>query len=234
MPFPAAKEGPPFSGLDDALGVDVQNTRQPSDVVRAVIYFANRDATPSWMTRAQESEDGGLWTARNSDGEWEVVDFDTARAVAAHQIEQERAFAVEVLDRAAEGTGPLVKCLLAARRAGLRTRVRMEPSINFKHDGGVRLFWNYTGPTGDSRGWTLFAGALLAEQASGDKTNVGRCRLESCRRFFVIDRRRVGAPQTKYCCEQHRLEAHSLSAADRQRRSRADRKARARKPRRAK
>ena len=234
MTHPAiiAMEGPPFSGLDDALGADVDDTRNPSDVLRAVIQFANSEVTPHWWTRAREAQ-AGLWLVTNDDGETEAVDHDVARAVAEHQIEMERAFAAEVLDRAVEGAGPLVRRLRAARQAGLRIRVRMEPSIQFTSGGGLRLRWNLTGPTGDSRGWALFAGALLAEQANNDKTELGRCRLESCRRFFLVERRGVGAPQTKYCCEEHRLEAHSLGAADRQRRSRAARKDRARQPRRA-
>jgi hypothetical protein len=47
-----------------------------------------------------------------------------------------------------------------------------------------------------------------------------RCQLASCGRFFFKIQHATGAPQRKYCCSEHMLKGHDLSAASRMKKRR--------------
>lgn len=63
---------------------------------------------------------------------------------------------------------------------------------------------------------------LLDETFSGE---LCQCRLESCRRFFLVKKPETGRPQRFYCRREHMLEMHAAESSQRARQSRA-RKAR--------
>ena len=129
-------------------------------------------------------------------------------------IEAERRYAIEALDFAAKGVRPLLKWLQTQPEESLvSTRKR-----HFLKD---RLAFSYLfNAPRDSRVWTRFAAETLATEPHNQRTDIGRCQLPSCRRFFLIDWNEGNRPRTKYCRPGHRVEFHALRAAERQRRSR--------------
>lgn len=224
-----AKEEDPVSGLDTALGAALADTKGTDGLIRAVVAFANGDISPPWWERAHETESGGDYLVSEKGAfESEVVDESQAKAIAEHQIEQERQFAADVLADAATGLPELIRRLRSEQRSGSRTKVRLAPMLVLKPDR-VTVNFVMTGLSNSSGGWVLFAAALLGQGARNGSTDLGRCHLDSCRRFFLIGRGKIGKPQTKYCCDKHRLEQHALDASERQRRSRATKKAKVRK-----
>jgi hypothetical protein len=75
--------------------------------------------------------------------------------------------------------------------------------------------------------------ALFLDNSRPYGRDLHRCKLDSCRRFYLVDRTAAKRPNTSYCCPEHGAEQNRLDSAERQRRSRAARKGRARQPRRA-
>ena len=222
-----ARREDPVSGIDTALGAKVVDAKDTAGVIRAVIAFANGDTTPPWITRARETSEDSDQFVVGSGMDFEIVDAMAAKTVAEHDIEQERRMAIDVLADAAKSVPDLAKRLRTEQRAGRRSNIRLSPLLVLKSDR-ISINFMMVGPASNSTGWVLFAAALLGQNARGDRTDLGRCQLGSCRRFFVVERGKIGKPQTKYCCDDHRLEQHALNAAGRQRRSRAAKKPKAR------
>jgi hypothetical protein len=194
-------------GIDSALGADAYLVRDTKDVVNAVIQFANGDISPPWFDRM--TGPGGMKIVT-----WDDGDSPDPRQVVTLQIEAERRYAIEALDFAAKGVVPLLKWLRKQPEESLlSTRKRL-----FLKD---RLAFSYlVNAPRDNRVWTRFAAETLASEPHGQQTDVGLCRLPTCRRFFLIDWNEGNRPRTKYCRPGHRVEFHELTAAERQRRSR--------------
>jgi hypothetical protein len=199
-----------------------------------VIAFANGDIRPNWSTRAY-AVPGGAFVVLDDKGQSLGAFADwRAEALVNERIDEERVFAAAMLDAAAAGSQRLLVFLQDAADRGLTMNVRMMPAMRFveKHKirgPRARVRWEIVGSTPDSRGWTLFAGALLAQVESND-TDISRCKLATCRRFFVIKRGELGKVRRHYCSPEHRIEQHARESADRQRRSRAARRKQARRP----
>ena len=165
-----------------------------------------------------------------------------ALELAKEMIEKDRAFACGLLDAAVIGKRELVARLRQAHEAGevafddpglhAVTSIRLVEQVEFVGDE-IR-FRPSVEHTHDRDQAILYMALSIARIFMGEQTVIGRCQLESCRRFFIIERGKIGRPQTDYCCEEHRLEQHSLQAAERQRRSRENRRKAAGRPRRAK
>jgi hypothetical protein len=220
--FPREDAGP-TGGVWSALGTQTDHVDSESQVVDAVIAFANGDIRPGWFHRTNEDDDGVFWVYTDGDHDGpkqEPVSEGAARQVAEHVIDTERKFAFRILNAAAEGAQPLVRRLRAAHRLGIRTKILLQPTIKFRSNT-AKILWVITGPTHDSKGWALFAGGVLAGNPHGDQTDIGRCQLKSCGRFFRIDWQAGHRPRTKYCRPEHRHEQEAFSAAERKRRSRA-------------
>lgn len=167
---------------------------------------------------------------RRADMKWEVwndeaddyvpADTEEARVAAEKQIDFEIEFTRHVLAKAAEGVGPLVESL-RRRPFGPKmfSLIRMVPAPTIKADS-IQMAWRLTGPGSAALPWVAFAGSLLGSSPRGRMTDVGRCQLESCGRFFLIDWNEGNRPRTKYCCPEHRLEQNKLGATKRKQESR--------------
>lgn len=164
--------------------------------------------------------------------------------------ESERVYAEEMLAAAAAGRPQLVAWIrnaihsrmhipydafkrLAERRPQHResfewqaqrlTRVRLKPVVSFDPD--FTLSYELVGVGADE--WTRFTAAVIA--ARGAETDIARCRLATCGKFFQVVRDgRRGKPQTRYCCNRHMLEQHKLNATRRSQNARAKLKAKTR------
>lgn len=208
----------------------------PSSLIGWAVSFANRDFYPGWGTRAKSITDDEWVVIDLHAPKLKPVDVATARAAAEEVIAREHRHAVAMLDAAASGRLALIR-FLAELPNDMNESCLFSPQWEVSRDRRqIRLVWlmlrniEHLGYVGRLN----FVAALLASSADDEQTAVGRCHLDSCRRFFVIEKGSTGRPQTRYCCEEHRLQRHALEAAERQRRARASRKAAAlhrRKPR---
>ena len=61
-------------------------------------------------------------------------------------------------------------------------------------------------------------------------TDLCRCRLQTCAKFFLVEPAKVGRPRREYCSNEHREEFFRQQSGERVKRSRERAKARARKP----
>ena len=206
-------------------------------VVDAVIDFANGDVRPPWKTRAYDTRalarSVGLRPPPSNQA-WIVVsdtdivhtDAKTARKIVEEGIRRDREFVVALLDFAVAGRATLARKLGALAKPGSSIGISLTPRIHIEGER-VSLDWQVEGGALGARSYAKVAAAQLAIRASkDDQTAIGRCHLESCRRFFLIPRGEPGKPRTKYCKPEHRLKYHSENAAERQRRSRAARRPR--------
>lgn len=226
--------------VGDALGIDPTMVEDPADLIRAVVAFANAETTPPIETRLPPLFDDEGWFPVGEEGPYLVyvadepqprfVDEAEALRIAYVRIEQDRQFAIDAMNSAADGLQSLISWVRKVQSTGKRSGIALIPVLDLS-DQHFSLKWKFSGPS-SADGWVMFTIALLGSSAVDEQTDVGRCQLESCGRFFVIERGKVGKPQTKYCCDEHRLEQHSALAAERQRRSRARKKELARQPRR--
>jgi hypothetical protein len=66
----------------------------------------------------------------------------------------------------------------------------------------------------------ILGGLLLEDPHRGFRKKLCQCQLESCGKFFFKIQPPKGAPQKKYCCKEHMLEAHDLDAANRMKKRR--------------
>lgn len=204
-----------------ALGAENDVINELQDVITAVVRFANGEAKISYRDRLESGEASLFANSLHGVN----IDGETAESVAKDIFATELRFAADLLDAAAAGRTKLVARLRAETGAGKNSSIAMRPLLRFGPGGRVAVDWQVTGDVDNSQGWVLFACALLAAGAEGEQTAVGRCQLESCGRFFKIARGGNGRPQTRYCCDEHRLERHALEATKRQRRARAVKKA---------
>lgn len=127
-----------------------------------------------------------------------------------------------ILRAASEGGQALEDLLARDPRAETVGDISTTPTLQRDPKGRLRFHWRVTGPP-DATPWLMLAGVMLQRP---DAPEIGLCKLERCSRFFFVRRGANGRPQTKYCCEDHRLEQHALGAGDRQRNARKARKER--------
>ena len=64
---------------------------------------------------------------------------------------------------------------------------------------------------------------LLLDPARGYGSDLCKCQLESCGRYFLVKRRKRGLPRRKYCGDAHMLKAHAAQSTSRVRNSRMER-----------
>jgi hypothetical protein len=219
--LPTIDDPPPRLTGEWSAVTSVEDETQAAElVVTEVIDFANGTITPPWQGRMQplgESEDEGfvVWT----DADAELVDTETARAHAEREIEAERQFAVNLLTSAARGIDDLTSFVVREVRRGVTSSFSMRPTLRVS-GSRVLLRWALQGPL-KMTGRVIFAGALLASRPHGRQTDIGRCQLSSCEKFFKIDWSEGNRPRTRYCNPEHRIAFHQQHAAERKRRSRA-------------
>lgn len=208
--------------LKTALGAKLADVDDLMELVRAVVSFANRDTTPDWMTRAQcHSGRGKSWLWFDETGK--RISEARAKAIAEAALQEEWRFAVDVLDDAASGFKKLIQRVQREIASGKRPEVYMEPVLKWSK-GRLSMRFRLTGPYRDASGWVLFAAAVLADRSNSVITDVGRCKLPSCGRFFVVDRVARGKPRTKFCCKEHAEEHHIAGGTERKSRSRIGRR----------
>lgn len=65
-----------------------------------------------------------------------------------------------------------------------------------------------------------FIVVLFLDDARPYGRDLSRCRLDSCRRFYLIDRSASNRPNTTYCCPEHGAEQNRKDNAERQRQRR--------------
>jgi hypothetical protein len=70
----------------------------------------------------------------------------------------------------------------------------------------------------------IFVSILLLDEERGFGTDLCRCTLQGCEKFFLVYKPPIGRPQSRYCTREHMLEAHARTATKRARKSREDRK----------
>lgn len=215
--------------LETALGAKLTDVDDLMDVVGAVVAFANRDTTPNWMERARlQPGRGKRWLWFNEAGE--RISEANAKSIAEATLQEENQFAIDVLNDAASGFKKLVQRIQCEKMSGKLSGVSMQPVLKW-NKGRLSMRFRLTGPRSDATGWVLFAAAVLADRSNGVTTDVGRCSLPSCGRFFVVDRVARGKPRTKFCCKEHAEEHHFAGGTERKKRSRIAHRKNARKTR---
>jgi len=220
----ATSEDIPF-----ALGGWADQIGTTQDIVNAVIAFANGDVSldPEIVaeTLFATGEYATTFAVRSDQDEWIAISKDEALVKAKHTIEFERKLAIEMLADAAQGTAQLSRCLTEWVNQGRKSNITMRPRLSINKDR-VKLSWVFQGPS-TPRGWIYFAASVIASESPGNDTNIARCQLATCGRFFAVQRKGVGKPATRYCKVEHMREQHRLNSTERTRRARARKKTQA-------
>jgi hypothetical protein len=241
--------------IDYAFGTNFGTRFVIDNCVDAVIDFANGNVQPlprlvdvgklANKTRAgnkfsaeefpawsEEQEENVLFFSARGGG---LVDRATALAEFAAEVRAEREYAIGALKAASDGIGPLVQ-LLKTFHENIETEVdiALYPLLIYDQSGRPKLGWGVSG-SHDRTTWVKFAALVIADRASGKLTDVGRCQLDSCGRFFRIERNGPGKPSRKYCPGTDHMErAHALASTARsQKKRRRDAAGRMKKRRRA-
>lgn len=235
-------------GIGDALGAKDRPVAELTEVVDAVIRFANGEIRPDWKTRAfamakyhraqlqKNLDEFKALKKRGIDADAHIKQVrNELRGEYLVQIEGVRGFTDEKTAKAiheAEIDEEVVfaRKLMTTAASGrepvavlfgsgvLKTPVTLEPKPSIR-GGRAFLQWKLVGPSRDSRPWVEFAALLLA-MTEREITDVGQCQLESCGKFFRIDWHEGNRPRTRYCCQEHRLEQNRLGATKRKQESR--------------
>jgi hypothetical protein len=226
------------------LGAPPDSIRDDSDLVRQVMALANREADLGSLrsyyrsvmrTEALSSTPrpiGGRKRAETDDIKQMVDPKPSASSITNtqpdHFVQRDIQFARDLLACACLGRTELEAFLRGqARSAELTSVVISRTRVIFSANGGATIervpdieplvFY------GCAAVLTHAAIVLLSNDAAC-RTNLGRCRLAECGRFFTIERGKTGRPRTDYCSQDHMLRAHASAAAERQRRSQANRR----------
>jgi hypothetical protein len=232
VPPKATSEDIPF-----ALGGWFDQVGTTQDIVNAVIDFANVVVSPDpeifvsvYFDAVNDDEKN--FALQDEDGEWTSISRSEALLRTKQVIDFERTLAIEMLANAAQGTAQLSRCLTLWVNQGRKSNITMRPRLSFNNDR-VKLSWVFQGPNTPS-GWIYFAASVIASESPGNETNIARCQLSTCGRFFAVQRKGVGKPATRYCRVEHMREQHRLNSTERTRRARAKKKTEATKGRRRK
>lgn len=199
-------------------GLNLANA-QTNHVITSVVAFANGELSPVGHGRDTVPIIGSIGDPDAPDA---VRDFHVAVAQAKRP---EHIFAVQMLEAAEASYTALNNFIIDSIGTGHRSLARLGGKLVVV-DGAPHLQTNEV--RGDPYEWVMHAAVTLASSARGDETDIGRCRLKSCSKFFVIQRGRVGKPAKRYCSENHRLDQHAIEAGERKRNSRLDRRERLR------
>ncbi len=210
-----------IDGVVDFANGDVQPLPRLADVgktanrTRADANFSP-DKYPAWA----EQEENVLFLSSNPHGP-PLVDHATALAEFAARVRIERKYAIETLKTASAGI-PALTQFLKTFREDIDTKVDLAlyPLLTYDESGRPKLGWRVSG-SDDRKKWVNFAALIIADRAIGKLTDVGRCQLDSCGRFFRIERNGPGKPSRKYCPSTDHMErAHALASTVRSQRKR--------------
>ena len=198
-----------------ALGGRAEYICHFSDLFEAILAYANSDISPELSLRGDGPVD-----------ELPLEEYELQHG----EIEQERQFAQKVLKAAAQSRASLIQLIDKQIAQRQRTEVTAEPML-VRRGRNLELGLRFRGPKyADS--WILFFAAWLVDQVKTNDLGIGRCKLDSCGRFFRVTKKERGRPRRDYCLEEHMKLAHSLGSTRRSRNARDRRKAEAAKPRR--
>lgn len=229
-----SRESPAISDpnhIDYLLGTNFGTSFVLDNVIDGVIAFANGDAAPDPKHHVRLLDIGTLKADGHEvyllRGGKEAFTSDHAEATKGFvtQVQQDRLKIAEILRVASEGLTSLAKYLHTYKtddRGDLlgEVDIGLYPTLKFDPSGRPALGWRVSGPT-YRVDWAKLAAVLIAENADGDSTEIGRCHLASCGRFFRIRRAGPGKPSRKYCPgTDHMKQAHELTSTDRSRRKR--------------
>jgi hypothetical protein len=222
--------------IDAYFGTSYGDDFRLEHIVDAVVRFANGDVRPSARLASVEEVtkdpgDAGLYYLKDQEGELVEVPREVAVEEFNRRTVRERAYAVQVLTLATEGAAPLSRLVRSFEDycddVESAVDLALHAKLRFGKSGRPTLSWRVSGP-GQPEQWIRFAAVMIADAARGDNTDIGRCQLPSCGRFFRIVRGSgPGKPTTKYCPgTDHMLQAHQANSTLRsQRKRRKDRRA---------
>ena len=108
------------------------------------------------------------------------------------------------------------------RRAGERIAIRPSYIVT---KSGVEVFYRHF--PADLEAAIGYALRLLLDPTRGYGSDLCRCKLAECGRFFLAIKPPTGRPRRDYCCEEHLEAAREKSSVDRVRAFRAREKAKA-------
>ena len=108
------------------------------------------------------------------------------------------------------------------RRAGERIAIRPSYIVT---KSGVEVFYRHF--PADLEAAIGYALLLLLDPTRGYGSDLCRCKLAECGRFFLAIKPPTGRPRRDYCCEEHLEAAREKSSVDRVRAFRAREKAKA-------
>ena len=217
--------------IDYALGTNFDTAFVLENVVDGVIAFANGDVRPNperHLYAVATADDGTELFFGNHPGTRNATLVPRKEALAqfSRHVEDDRSRAIEVLDIAAKGLTSLSAFLRTIGDIEEAVDLAMNLTMTFDKSGRAVMGWRISGPS-MCRGWAMVAALLVTESAHGDLTEVGRCQLDSCQRFFRIKRDGPGKPSRKYCpyfgddpLESHMEKAHALASTARSQKKR--------------
>jgi hypothetical protein len=221
-----------------------------SEVVAAVVAFANGDTTPPVETRFRydpfdyETEerkpclmipDGE--THEDMDGRtislpsYHPISMTEAKRIAAAEIIAEQTEALDWLNRVLR-SHEKIEVRHALREIYVSTprsswgqsddvAVNMGMVIRSEDDGTIDVTFCAAGPSNSHKHWTLFAAAALAANHGGIRDSYSYCQLPACGKVFSIETSTGrGRKRRKYCSKQCLDRAHDASATERVKRSR--------------
>lgn len=225
-------------GAKHAIGAKAP-IRTMEAVVSAVFDFANGDATPPVTSRMDSRP-----RTHDPEGEWDWVriehfdeepwstetpiDEREAKLFARQRLKDERQESANWLGRVirAESSELAARAYVEIAKETLREgqiEVTFCPVV-VESRNGTSVRFSAIGPYDRHTHWTLLAVAAIAANHDGIREQVGYCRLDGCQKIFFIEHDGPGRKRRKYCCAEHRKDAHNAAASDRVRLSRERRR----------
>jgi hypothetical protein len=213
--------------IDGYLGTSYGDEFRLEHVVDAVVSFANGDVRPSAEHRLlrldrfdSDYKDKDLyWVAH--EGQLVPAPRSVAVELFERRTDRARAYAIEMLDVASRGIEPLTELLRSFGDVQDAVDLAQYPTLKFADNGRPVLGWRVSGP-GQIEQWIRFAVVMIADGARGARTDIAKCQLPSCNRFFRIVRTGPGKPSTKYCPgTDHMDRAHQANSTLRSQRKRS-------------
>jgi hypothetical protein len=180
---------------------DPLETLLAGTIVDMVIGFANGNFVP----------DSGAQDLVARDHESAMVKF-------YGNVSKQRARVCEVLNAAVSGM-PALNRMIADFDRILENDfdLALFPNIETRDSRGRRVLkWDFKDPERVDK-WAMLAAIIIRDTTDGSLTDIGRCHLESCGKYFRIVRGGIGKPNRKYCCSTHMLTAHKLGSTQRSR-----------------
>jgi hypothetical protein len=218
------------------LGGNAESAANAELLMIAVVGFANGDLTPTHWKKTRENFfkiGKGVWAKTVETKKPQGVDFDflsrdeVDKLAVEWSLQEKRLLEAtredvrQMLKCASNGTNALLS-FVKSRNNQFKTGVGLvtgKPIAKFRN-GKIEIDWCISSSAAGIFNLAGFAVASFVANAKTDRPPLRQCQLESCGKFFFIQKSGPGRVRERYCCAAHMAEAHVKNSALRVRQSR--------------